>query len=222
MTSLSKAAVDRITLALAAGAALWAALVVYTAGAGLLAQLYMPLIAVLVAGTIILPTVVFLHSRTLRGYVDAVGLFPITALHVWRIPAALLFFWFGARGELPPAFWLLAGVGDFIAGSLAATVFFRRPGARVYALIHRFGFADFVVAVGTGLTYTLLQDPRMGPVAELPLALVPLFGVGISGATHLVAFDYLRRHRGRGAPIDRPLEELATTTQDPPSRAPRR
>jgi hypothetical protein len=65
-----------------------------------------------------------------------------------------------------------------------------------YRSFHRFGFADFVVAVGTGLTFTLLQDPLMALITTLPFALIPLFGVGISGASHLMAFDMLRRHTG--------------------------
>jgi hypothetical protein len=51
-------------------------------------------------------------------------------------------------------------------------------------------------AEGTGLTFTLLLDFRMAPIATLPLALIPLFGVGISGASHLMAFDMLRRGVG--------------------------
>ena len=62
--------------------------------------------------------------------------------------------------------------------------------------MHRFGFVDFVIAVGTGLTFTLLLDPRMELIATLPFALIPLFGVGISGASHIVAFDMLRRQAG--------------------------
>ena len=56
-----------------------------------------------------------------------------------------------------------------------------------------FGFADFVVAVGTGLTYFLLNDPRMSGIQTLPMALIPFYGVGISGASHLMAFELLRR-----------------------------
>jgi hypothetical protein len=54
------------------------------------------------------------------------------------------------------------------------------------------GFADFVVAVGSGLVHTLLGDPRIGALATVPLVLIPLFGVGLSGASHLVAFWLLR------------------------------
>lgn len=61
------------------------------------------------------------------------------------------------------------------------------------------------VTVGTGLTFTLLQDPRMALVTVLPMALIPLPGVGISGTTHLIAFDYLRRRQGDPLPTGRGL-----------------
>jgi len=56
-----------------------------------------------------------------------------------------------------------------------------------------FGFADFICAVGTGLTFTLIGDPLMATLTTLPMALIPLFGVGISGASHIVALNALRR-----------------------------
>ena len=117
-------------------------------------------------------------------------------MHAWRIPAALLFFWYGFQEKLPPLFWVLAGTGDLIAGSYAVYLAFKPETVERYRSFHRFGFADFIVAVGTGLTYTLLQDPKMALVTVLPMALIPLFGVGISGATHLIAFDMLRRGSG--------------------------
>jgi hypothetical protein len=173
---------------------IWAAAVVLAAGSGALARLWLPAIAGLVALGIILPTIWYFFAQGGRAWADSIGLRAITALHVWRIPAALMFFWYGLQGELPTLFWVLAGTGDLIAGlwALAVTL---RPGATraAYVRMHRFGFADFVVAVGTGLTFTLLLDPRMAPIAALPLALIPLFGVGISGASHLIAFDMLRR-----------------------------
>jgi len=174
----------------------WFAAVWYGATSGLLAHLYQPLIGAIVATSIVLPTLWYFLDQNLRTYIHAMGHRPLMLLHVWRVPAALLFFWFGAHGQLPPLFWILAGVGDFIAGSLAFITALRPESARGYLNFHLFGFADFVTAVGTGLTFTLLQDPRMAPIASLPLALIPLFGVGISGASHLIAFDMLRRGVG--------------------------
>jgi hypothetical protein len=65
-----------------------------------------------------------------------------------------------------------------------------------YFIFHIVGFADFVVAVGTGLTLFLLNDSRMAAIQTLPMALIPLYGVGISGASHIMAFDLLRRGSG--------------------------
>lgn len=175
---------------------LWFIAVILAAKTGSLARLYMPLIGAIVAATIIAPTLWYFLSPSVRAFMDSIGHRPLMLLHVWRIPAALTFFWYGAQEALPPLFWVLAGTGDLIAGSYAAWLATRPESRAQYISFHRFGFADFIVAVGTGLTFTLLEDPRMGLIAQLPLALIPLFGVGISGATHLIAFDMLRRGTG--------------------------
>lgn len=182
-----------ITAGIVAVAIMWGGGVAWLAADGFFVRLYMPLIALIVAAGIALPTAAFLLVPRLRRYIEAVGLYPLTILHVWRVPAALVFFAYGLAGQLPPLFWILAGVGDLIAGLYAARLLFRPGDPRFYRRFHLFGFADFVVAVGTGLTFTLLQDPRMATIAVLPMALIPLFGVGISGASHLLAFKLLRK-----------------------------
>jgi hypothetical protein len=186
-----------LTRSLGLAAGLWAAAVTAAAGSGLLATLWMPGIAALVALGILLPTLWYLLAPQGRAWADRVGLRAITGFHIWRIAAAFVFFGYGAAGALPPLFLIPASIGDLAAGLWAAAVVRRPdPPRRAYLAMHRFGFADFVVAVGSGLIHTLLLDPRMAPVAALPLALIPLFGVGISGASHLVAFDMLRRQSG--------------------------
>lgn len=179
---------------------LWAAAVILAAETGLLARVYTPTIAAVVAATIVVPTLIYAMSGQMQTFMSWVGHRRILQFHIWRIPAALVFFWYGFNGDLPPLFWTLAGVGDLLAGSYAAYLTLRPASARDYRRFHAFGFADFVVAVGTGLTFTLLLDPRMNAIAALPLALIPLFGVGISGATHLMAFDMLRREARTASP----------------------
>lgn len=183
-------------------AGIWAAIALWfiavigasTSGAlGALGAWFMPGFAVLVALGIGLPVALYIWLPPVRRAVDAMGLHRLTLMHVWRIPAAMVFFYYGLRGELPPLFWILAGVGDLLAGSYAATLLWRKPSVPLYQKIHRFGFADFVSAVGTGLAFTLLQDPRMGLLTTLPMALIPLFGVGLSGASHIVALHMLAR-----------------------------
>lgn len=172
-------------------AAAWCALVVVAAEQGWLLQVPMPAFAALVALGIAAPVLLYAAWPAARAWVRSVGLLPIGLVHAWRIPAALLFFHYGLAGALPPLFWVLAGVGDLFAGLLALTLLRNPADPAAHLRFHLFGFTDFLVAVGTGLAYTLLQDPRMQLLAHLPMALVPLFGVGLSGASHLVAFHLL-------------------------------
>lgn len=150
--------------------------------------------ATVVASTLALTVLAFRHAG-LRAAAARLGPYGLAGFHVWRVPAALMFFWYGAEGLLPPVFVLLAGVGDLIAGLAAGLVILaRRSRARILAF-HLFGLADFVVAVGTGLAFTLLAVPAMVTITTLPVALIPLVGVPVSGATHLVALHILLSRR---------------------------
>jgi hypothetical protein len=182
----------RLTMALV----LWGSTVAAASVSGALPALgaaFMPAYAGLVALGIAVPTASYFAFPGVRRAVDAIGLRRLTLFHVWRIPAGLLFLYYAASGGLPLVFAILAGVGDLIAGLYAATLFSNDATAERLRRIHRFGFADFISAVGTGLTFTLLGDPLMATLTTLPMALVPLFGVGLSGASHLIALHALRR-----------------------------
>jgi hypothetical protein len=176
--------------------AVWGLGVAIAAQTGLFGGVYPLLLAGLIAFGIILPVVAYALSRGFRDYIEALGLRGLTAFHVWRIAAALVFFWYGANNLLPEVFVRNAGWGDLIAGLLALGVILLPKTRNRYLVFHLFGFADFVVAVGTGLTLFLLNDTRMTGIQTLPMALIPFYGVGISGASHIMAFDLLRRHTG--------------------------
>jgi hypothetical protein len=176
--------------------AVWGLAVVAAAGTGVYSAMPPLLIAPLIALGIIIPVVVYAISDGFRAYIAAVGLRPITAFHIWRIAAALVFFWYGEHNLLPEAFVRNAGWGDLIAGVLALFVVMLPENRSRYFIFHIVGFADFVVAVGTGLTLFLLNDSRMAAIQTLPMALIPLYGVGISGASHIMAFNLLRRGSG--------------------------
>jgi hypothetical protein len=171
----------------------WGLAVVIAAETGLFRALPPLLLAPLIALGIAVPVVVYAMTPGFRAYIAAVGLRPLTAFHIWRIGAAFVFFWYGAHNLLPETFVQNAGWGDFIAGCLAIVVLLLPESRRGYLIFHLVGFADFVLAVGTGLALFLLKDPRMAAIQTLPMALIPLYGVGISGANHIMAFDLLRR-----------------------------
>ena len=185
--------------------AVWGLGVAIAARTGLFGGVYPLLLAGLIALGILLPVVAYALSRSFRDYIEALGLRGLTAFHVWRIAAALVFFWYGANNLLPEVFVQNAGWGDLIAGLLALGVILLPETRNRYLVFHLFGFADFIVAVGTGLTLFLLNDTRMTGIQTLPMALIPFYGVGISGASHIMAFDLLWRHAG----LRRPASNLA-------------
>ena len=174
----------------------WGALVIAASATGVLGALgqhFMPGFAILVVIGIVVPTVSYFSFPSVRQAVDAIGLRRITLFHVWRIPAGGLFLYYASSGELPLLFGLIAGVGDVLAGLGAATLLKRQATETQLRRIHLFGFADFITAVGTGLTFTLLNDPLMVTLTTLPMALIPLFGVGLSGASHIIVLSQLKR-----------------------------
>jgi len=176
--------------------AIWGLAVAVAAEAGVYRAISPLLLAGIIALGIVVPVVVYAVSDGFRSYIEAIGLRSLTAFHIWRIAAALAFFWYGANDLLPETFVRNAGWGDLIAGLLALGVILLPESRTRYLAFHIFGFADFVVAVGTGLTFFLLNDPRMSGIQTLPMALIPFYGVGISGASHIMAFDLLRRRVG--------------------------
>ncbi|WP_175906357.1 permease [Burkholderia seminalis] len=184
---------SRGTRALLGVLIVWGLAVAGAAEFGIFRAVYPLWLAGLIALGIVAPVVVYALSGRFRAYVETIGLRTLTAFHIWRIAAALVFFWYGAHDLLPEAFVRNAGWGDFIAGWLALGVTLLPKTRNRYLAFHLFGFADFVVAVGTGLTCFLLNDPRMSGIQTLPMALIPFYGVGISGASHIMAFDLLRR-----------------------------
>jgi hypothetical protein len=184
----------RKTWTTAAILALWGVAVAVLAQTGVYREILAPVVGPIIAAGIALPFVAYLSFPGFRRYIEAIGLRKLTAFHVWRTPAALLFFWYGAHDWLPEAFVRDAGWGDVGAGVFALIVTLMPESRGRYLAFHLYGLADLALALGTGMT--LQGDPRMAGILTLPMALIPLYGVGILGATHLMAFDLLRRGVG--------------------------
>ncbi len=128
-----------------------------------------------------------------RAYVRSIPLKHLTIFNVWRFAAGALFLHYGAAGLLPPMFVANAAWGDIVAACLVPVVLMLPEGRGKYLCFAVAGFADFIVAVGTGLTLNALGTPMMSNIATLPLCLIPLFGVPITGAVHVMMLDRLLR-----------------------------
>jgi hypothetical protein len=195
----------RGTRALLGVLAVWGLAVAVAVETGVFSAIYPRLLTPLIGLGIVVPVIVYAMSRGFRAYIEIIGLRSITAFHIWRIGAALLFFWYGAHDLLPPIFVQIAGWGDLTAGLLALGVTLLPESRSRYLVFGFFGFADFVTAVGTA---AVLHDPRMAGIQTLPMALIPFYGVGLSGSSHIMAFDLLRRHVGMGDKVKAHASDL--------------
>lgn len=176
---------------------IWGAVVLAGALTGTLAAVPTAVLPLLVVAGIAVPVMAVRRSSAARRFVATVDLAHLTWFNAWRVPAAAAFFFAGTRALLPERFVGNAAWGDLVAGILAPLVVLvgrRLVGdarRRLYLGFHLFSFGDFVLAVGTGLTFTLLGDRRMDAVLDTPLALIVLWGVPITGAISLLALHRL-------------------------------
>ncbi len=193
----------------AAAVLVWGAAVALLSATGVLAAVPLLALPALIAAGIAVPLVIVFRSPAQRRLVRDIDLAHLTWFNAWRVAAAAAFFLVGAQGLLPAPFVTNAAWGDLVAGIAAPLVVIAtarlatRPRARAYLGFHLFSFGDFVVAVGTGLTFTLAGDPLMRTLLDTPMALIPLWGVPITGAISLLA---LRRLLAAPDGAPRPLD----------------
>ena len=139
----------------------WGVAVGILSAIGLLGSVPLLVLPTLIGAGIAVPLFVVWRSPLQRSVVRDLDLAHLTLFNR-RVPAALAFFAVGAQGLLPPQFVTNAAWGDLVAGVLAGASSSQEPGSpgrsrvRAYTAFHVFSFGDFVVAVGTGLAFTLL------------------------------------------------------------------
>jgi hypothetical protein len=150
----------------------------------------------------------------------------LTVPHALRV-VGVVFLLVMARGALPAAFALPAGLGDVAVGVAAPFVAWRlarspgRAGAAAGAVrFHALGLLDLAVALSLGFllgTPLLLGGtPSTDALRLLPLALVPTGAVPLAIALHLVA---LRRLRPAGARVEAPDSTGTWHPASPPGQA---
>lgn len=171
----------------------WALIVVTGGYYGLFAKIPLPSIGILAAIGIVLPIWIYYRYLPFKAYVRSIDPLHLTLFHVWRILAGFTFLYYGSQNLLPEQFVINAGYGDLIVGFLVPIVLMWNNSRTKYILFHIFSLMDFVVAVGTGLTFTLLQVPLMENIATFPLVLIPLYGVCVTGALSWMSLDVLFR-----------------------------
>lgn len=213
------------SLGVAAGAgillAAWLVLATILAGAGafVAGPGRAPTIGLAVLAPILAGGLALASSRTVRARVLAIPqpwLVGIQSLRVLGIAFLVLL----SRGVLPAQFALPAGWGDVAVGAAAPFVAWalsrKMRWAPTLAVVwNAFGILDLVVAVGMGTLSTdssvrvFMNAPSAGPMAQLPLALIPTFGVPIFVLLHVASLFGLRSRARAVRPHDAGVAEYA-------------
>jgi hypothetical protein len=128
-------------------------------------------------------------NNRLNRFCNSIPLKAIALFHVWRIFAGWIFLSYS--GELSETFINNAAYGDIISGFFGLTVFVFGHTKLNYYLFNIIGLLDFIIAVGTGISLTIIGADGMAPIIQLPLIMIPLFGVPLSGFTHFISLNRL-------------------------------
>lgn len=182
-------------LQLALGFGAYSAAAIWLSASGVFASLDTNVFALTIVFATLGLSLSYFLSPSVALLARQLGPYGLASFHIWRIPAALTFLYYGAQGWLPDVFVNLAGWGDMLAGVLAAIVLLIPRRTRTIAGFHIIGFADFLIAVGAGVTLNAIAPESMTNIANLPVALIPLIGVPLSGATHIAALHILATRR---------------------------
>ncbi|GAB4550673.1 MAG: hypothetical protein Tsb0014_45170 [Pleurocapsa sp.] len=160
---------------------------------GWFSHLPVPSIAFLVMSAIGILLTIYYRNHNFRAYISSIHPKHLTIFHLWRILAGFAFLHYGSQQLLPEQFVINAGYGDLAVGFLVPIVLMLRESINKYIAFHIFSLLDFVLAVGTGLTFTILSVPLMENIASFPIILIPFFGVPITGASSVMAIDSLMK-----------------------------
>src|SRR5262249_53354523 len=147
----------------------------------------------------------YLLSGRLRAFALAIDLRWLTAVQGWRVIGAMFLVLY-AYGLLPGAFAWPAGLGDGAVGLAAPFVLLAMLRGspnwerRVFWL-NIAGLIDFAAAIATGMLTSnstlglLAEGAPHANMGELPLSLVPTFGVPLWIIFHIISLLQLRRGR---------------------------
>jgi hypothetical protein len=135
---------------------------------------------------------------TVRFFFAELGPRAYLAPHVLRAIVGVGFLVEHSRGMLPEEFAVRAGVGDIIAGVLAALALFipdQAPWRRkALWLVNAVGLVDILVVLVTAQRILFFGDPAsMKTFNHAPWPMIPLFLVPLILSTHLLLFWRLSR-----------------------------
>jgi hypothetical protein len=185
------------------GALIWLAAAVAIGASGVLQSLTPPAPQGVLLGLTALCASTTLCMASLRAWALQIDPRVLVAFHVTRF-VGIYFLVLYARGELPYAFAVGGGWGDFAVAIAAVGLLTLGPPSPgwlhyAYAAWNVLGLADILFVVGTATRSAMTDAASMQPLQRLPLSLLLTFIVPIIIVTHGVLAYRLARGHGRAS-----------------------
>lgn len=167
------------------------------------------LILAAVAGPPLLFLLAVFWFPQLRAWALSLDPALLTALQGWRVLGGSFLFVY-AFGRLPGLFAWPAGLGDVAVGIGAPFAALALARGRLsitsnkFLAVHAAGLLDFAIALGSGIVARnqipgLVEGITSSAMGELPLVLVPAFGVPVFIILHLIVLLQVWESRRAGA-----------------------
>lgn len=164
----------------------WALVSFYAGLTGLFTQMPHPIFGVVVIAIQTALIVAYFVNVNFQQFSSGFSFKTIALFHAWRIFAGWIFL--AHSNQLPEMFINNAAYGDIVSGFLGLSVFVFGLTKLNHYIFNLVGLADFFLAVDAGLYLTFSGEPKMESIIHLPLIMIPMFGVPLSGYTHFLAF----------------------------------
>ena len=171
----------------------WVGLVGYFSISGILETLNVYIVPIVIVVMTIMLVASYFVLPSFHAWVNNHGLFRFTAFHIWRVGAAGIFFWYDAQDLLPDSFVDNAAWGSLVVGLFATATVMVPMSVKHYRFFHIVGLLDLIIVIATGVALTIMGELSMASLLTFPVALIPLFGVPVSLATHTIAFHMMRK-----------------------------
>ena len=163
-----------------------------------------PVPQVVLVGLTALVLLAFVALPRFRGWLRALDLRWLVALHVTRFVGAYFLVVYYRDAALPRAFAVPGGWGDIIVATLALgllVVAGRLERRRLLVgLWNTLGLIDILFVVATATRLAVADPDSLNALLRLPLSLLPTFLVPLIIAGHVVVFWRLSRREPSGPP----------------------
>ena len=181
----------------------WLLVALVLGASGQVARWRPPVPQIVLVGLTALVLLAFVARPRFRGWLRALDLRWLVALHLTRFVGIYFLVVYYRDGALPRAFAVPGGWGDIIVATLALGLLVAggrlEPRRWLVGLWNTLGLIDILFVVATATRLVLADPDSLNALLRLPLSLLPTFLVPLIIAGHVVVYWRLSRREPASA-----------------------